>query len=106
MENNNNNYYNLEKRYKKKESKDLFSIAKELLDETTYSFFEVTPNYEAMEGHQWSVYGKLGELETIVEILKDRIKPILENEFVNNNQGGGALKKKSKKQRRKTMKRK
>lgn len=102
MENNNNNYYNLEKRYKKKESKDLFSIAKDLLDETTYSFFESTPNYEAMEGHEWSVYGKLGELETIVEILKDRIKPVLDD---NNNLEGGAIKKR-RKQRRKTMKRK
>ena len=98
MSNNNNNFYNQEKRYKKKESKELFSIARNLLDETTYSFFEVTPNFEAMEGHQWSVYGKLNELETIVEILKDRIKPVSLNE--NNALEGGA-----KKRKRKTMKR-
>jgi hypothetical protein len=99
MSNNNNNFYNLEKKYKKKESKELFSLASDLLNETTYSFFEVTPNFEAMEGHQWSVYGKLGELETIVEILKDRIKPVSLNE--NNLLDGGA-----KKRKRRTMKRK
>ena len=97
--NNNNNFYNKEKKYKKKESEELFSIASDLLNETSHSFFEVTPNFEAMEGHQWSVYGKLDELETIVDILKDRIKPVYLNE--NNTLSGGA-----KKRKRKTMKRK